>query len=107
MFSFGRKIDFRYETRLADREGPRFPALRPPACRSGVVNGTIRIGGIAWIPNVPAGRGDHGERRAVDPFEEQRRMDGNVRLQRGLKIESAIANAAGGGGVRRFGVRRL
>ena len=60
------------------------------------VGGAFVIGSVARVPHVPTRGGDNGERGPLDPLKEQRGVDRDVRLERGSKLERAVADAAGG-----------
>ena len=93
MAAFGREIDLRNEPRLSDGLRPWLPTLGAARGGDGVVGRRGGVGGVGRVPDVPARGGDHRERLAVHPFEEQRRMHGHVRLQRRREIECAVADA--------------
>ena len=101
--ALGREVDFRDEAGLAEGLGPRLPTLGAAGGGDGVVGGTVGVVDGAWIPDVPAGGGDDGERLAVDPFEEERGVDGDMGLERRGEIEGAVADTAGCAGRRSGG----
>ena len=55
----------------ADRLRPEFPTLGAAGGGGGVVGGGGGVLGVGLVPHVPTGGGDHGERGAIDPLDQQ------------------------------------
>ena len=81
VLALGGEVDFGDEAALADGVRPRLPAFGAAGGGFGVVGGHGGVLGVGGIPDVPFRGGDDGEGFAVDPFEEQRGVDGDVRLE--------------------------
>lgn len=96
--AFGGEVDFGDEAGLADGVGPRLPAVAAALGGFFVVTGDGGVGGVVAVPDVPAGGGYDGQRRAVHPLNEERGMDRHVGLEGWREVEGAVADPGGGGG---------